>query len=119
MVDPHSNSHTDESHSRTPHPELQQLAQTVLAVIDPLIQAVTTSKPTDGKPGKCEQTWCPVCAVAAIAAGETHPLAAIVAEHGAALLAVIRAVATPTEPDAEPPPDRPSGYQPIPVTIYE
>lgn len=116
MVDPHSKPHSDRA-----HPELQQLAQTLLAIIDPLIQAAATFVPPvdGGTTGKCQQTWCPVCAVAAVAAGEPHPLAAIVAEHGAAVLAVVRAVATPGEPDAEQPSDRPSGYQPIPVTIFE
>jgi hypothetical protein len=104
-------------------PELRQLAQTILALLDPLIQAASALGPSvDAEPGKCQQVWCPVCATAAVAAGESHPLATLLAEHGAALLTLIRAMVNPDQPD--PPPDdlsahRPGAYQSIPVTIYE
>jgi hypothetical protein len=110
-------------------PELKQLAQQILIMLDPFIQAAAAFAPSvGGEPGKCQQVWCPVCAIAAIASGEEHPLAAIVAEHGAALLSVVRAMAkskdagpadggTRTEsPDQEKTPGR---YEPIPFTIHE
>jgi hypothetical protein len=84
--------------------------------------------------------WCPVCALAALVAGEQHPLLTVVAEHSVALLAVIRAVVAdtadtasgpagpppppetppPTDgPGGEPPPAGPGHYQHIPVTVEE
>jgi hypothetical protein len=112
--------------------ELRQLAQTLVTILSPLVQAASASASAgagDGA-GKCEQVWCPVCAVAAVAAGEPHPLAALIAEHSVALLALIRDMATqsPTDtPDDErgaaastvPPPPAPGTYQPIPVTVFE
>jgi hypothetical protein len=93
-------------------------------------------------PGKCQQVWCPVCALAALVAGEQHPLLTVVAEHSVALLAVIRAIIEdsaetrptphgPPEPPPEspppdsgpggdePPPPGPGRYQHIPVTVEE
>jgi hypothetical protein len=107
--------------------DVQQLARVVLNVLDPLIQAGTAlSFPTENSaPGMCQQVWCPVCAVAAISAGEQHSLTSVLAEHGAALLAVIRSVADPdpADTDVSPPADEPAhapnSYQPIPVTIHE
>jgi hypothetical protein len=110
--------------------DVQQLARMILGMLDPLVQAGTalSAAAENGAPGKCQQVWCPVCAVAAIAAGEQHPLASVVAEHGAALLAVIRSVADAGDPDpaddaekarADEPTQAPSRYQPIPVTLHE
>ncbi len=98
-------------------PELRQLAQTILDRLDR------------------QQVWCPVCALAALAAGEQHPLLTVIAEHSVALLAVIRSmvenIETPPEPPEAPPPpsgppdgDEPSPagpgrYQHIPVTVEE
>ena len=89
-------------------------------------------------PGKCQQVWCPVCALAALVAGEQHPLLTVIAEHSVALLAVIRAIVGavsghvrhPAEPPEgrhrrmgragdEPPPPGPGRYQHIPVTVEE
>ena len=91
-------------------------------------------------PGKCQQVWCPVCALAALVAGEQHPLLTVIAEHSVALLAVIRAIVEdtadsrtrpdrgaaargPPPPDGpaggEPPPTGPGRYQHIPVTVEE
>jgi hypothetical protein len=110
-------------------PELKQLAQQILLVLDPVIQAAAIFAPSVGaEPGKCQQLWCPVCAIAAVASGEEHPLAAIVAEHGAALLSLVRAMANSKDtgpadggtradrPEQEKTPGR---YQPIPITIHE
>jgi hypothetical protein len=123
-------------------PELRQLAQTILDRLDPAVRlaAARAAGSRDG-PGKCQQVWCPVCALAALVAGEQHPLLTVVAEHSVALLAVIRAVVDdtadtaagptgppppppesppPTDgPGGEPPPAGPGHYQHIPVTVEE
>jgi hypothetical protein len=82
--------------------------------------------------GKCEQVWCPVCALAALINGEQHPLLTIVAEHSVALMAVLRAMVdttdspAPSPPDPDDPtgpPDEPSSgpgrYQHIPVVVED
>jgi hypothetical protein len=110
--------------------ELKQLAQQILLMLDPVIQAAAAFAPTAGdEPGKCQQVWCPVCAIGAFASGEEHPLTAIVAEHGAALLSLVRALAN--SDDAEPAEGNarsegseqvskvPGRYQPIPVTVHD
>ena len=119
-------------------PELRQLAQSILDRLDPAVRtaaALAVARAGDG-PGKCQQVWCPVCALAALVTGEEHPLITVISEHSVALLAVIRAVVEgsagnepdgtppdgppPDEPTAESSPDRPTGrYQPIPVTVEE
>jgi hypothetical protein len=120
-------------------PELRQLAQTILDRLDPAVRLAAARAAGSGDaPGKCQQVWCPVCALAALAAGEQHPLLTVIAEHSVALLAVVRAVvedgantATPPEPPEappppsgppsgdEPPPPEPGRYQHIPVTVEE
>ncbi|HEX7322335.1 MAG TPA: hypothetical protein VF299_05270 [Mycobacterium sp.] len=115
-------------------PELRKLAQAILDGIDPAVQAAAARASTD-RPGKCQQVWCPVCALAAAVNGEEHPLLTVIAEHSVALLAVIRAVLDDKRGSPEPPPPSPSapstgasetngteaksGYQRIPVDIEE
>jgi hypothetical protein len=86
-------------------PELRHLAETILAILDPAIQAaVGYARRTDSTPGKCQQRWCPLCALAALAADEEHPLSSLIAEHGASLIALIRAMVsanTPLQHDPE------------------
>jgi hypothetical protein len=82
-----------------------------------------------------------VCALAALVAGQQHPLLTVIADHSVALLAVIRAIvedtaataggSTPPEPPdvppppsgppdgGQPPPTGPGRYQHIPVTVDE
>ena len=110
-------------------PELRQLAQAILDRIDPAVRAAAALTGGGESPGKCQQVWCPVCALAALASDEQHPLLDVIAEHSVALLTVIRAViddtaqtATDGEGPPEPPPEPPSGpgrYQHIPVTVEE
>ena len=50
-----------------------------------------------------------MCALAALVAGEQHPLLTVIAEHSVALLAVIRAI---VERQRQRPPDRPSRRMP-------
>ncbi|VEG40595.1 Uncharacterised protein [Mycolicibacterium flavescens] len=127
----------------TPHgdlgPELRALAQAILDRLDPAVR-LAAARATTGTAGKCQQVWCPVCALAALAAGEQHPLLTVVAEHSVALLAVVRAILDqaaegPTGPDTPPdgppgppddpgpngsaPPPAPGRYQQIPVTVEE
>ncbi|HET9875328.1 MAG TPA: hypothetical protein VFQ37_06120 [Mycobacterium sp.] len=115
-------------------PELRKLAQAILDGIDPAVRAAAMLAPADG-PGKCQQVWCPVCALAALVTGEEHPLLTVIAEHSVALFAVIRAAVNdnpdggcPTPPSAGPPGGGAdstgpatvqSGYQHIPVTVEE
>jgi hypothetical protein len=123
-------------------PELRQLAQAILDKLDPAVRLAAARAAGSGYgPGKCQQVWCPVCALAALVAGEQHPLLTVVADHSVALLAVIRAIvedaadtadsARPPEPPepppppsgppsgGEPPPSGPGRYQHIPVTVEE
>ena len=112
-------------HSDLP-PELRQLAKAILDKLDPAVRlAAARAAASGGGNVKCQQVWCPVCALAALAADEQHPLLTVVAEHSVALLAVVRAIiegTADTAPDPEtpePPPDRPGRYQHIPVTVEE
>lgn len=119
-------------------PELRQLAQTILDRLDPAVRAAAARAAVGGaSPGKCQQVWCPVCALAALASGEQHPLLTVVADHSVALLGVVRAIieqstqgpASPGGPPDGPPPPPPDGdvpsppgpgrYQHIPVTVEE
>lgn len=128
----------------TPHselgPELRRLAQVILDGIDPAVRMAATMTAGNGPgTGKCQQLWCPVCALAALATGDQHPLLTVIANHSIALLEVIRAIVndidrSPPQPPAPPPGESPgpgsaadagadtgvrSRYQPIPVTIEE
>jgi hypothetical protein len=125
-------------------PELRRLAQAILDGIDPAVRtaAVLTAGGGVGT-GKCQQVWCPVCALAALATGDQHPLLTVIADHSIALLEVIRDIVNDVsdiDTSAKPPPDGPPGggvgaepdagttaadaavktrYQPIPVTVEE
>jgi hypothetical protein len=113
-------------------PELRALAQSILDRIDPAVRVAAAAAAGADGPGKCQQVWCPVCALAALVSGEQHPLLTVIAEHSVALLTVVRAMVSdmdatagrqPTPPD-DPPPDGPptsgpSRYQHIPVTVED
>lgn len=122
-------------------PELWQLAQSILDRLDPAVR-MAAARATSGAEGRCQQVWCPVCALAALVAGEQHPLLGVIAEHSVALLAVVRAMADasapghgagagtpepPTDPSGPNRPDSgnpgpasgPGRYQHIPVTVEE
>jgi hypothetical protein len=108
-------------------PELRALAQSILDRIDPAVRAAAAAAAGADGPGKCQQVWCPVCALAALVSGEQHPLLTVIAEHSVALLTVVRAMVEGIEttpgrdepPPDEPPPPGPSRYQHIPVTVEE
>ena len=114
-------------------PELRQLAQAILDRLDPAVQAAAAMASAGGGPGKCQQVWCPVCALAALASGEQHPMLTVVAERSVALMAMIRAMVADLD-SSGPPPDGPPAspgegpgagapgqtrYQPIPITVEE
>jgi hypothetical protein len=116
-------------------PELRKLAQSILDGIDPAVRLAASRALGDGAgTGKCQQVWCPVCALAALVTGEEHPLLTVIAEHSVALLAMVRAIVEQVDGLATPPPDGPPGggtgvdapdagapsrYQPITVTVEE
>lgn len=122
-------------------PELRRLAQSILDGIDPGVRAAAMTAISGGA-GKCQQVWCPVCALAAVVTGEQHPLVTIIANHSVALLEVVRAIVADIDDTVVPPEDDVSGgadsggpgadgnsatgdgtaktrYQPIPVTLHE
>jgi hypothetical protein len=119
-------------------PELRSLAQAILHRVDPAIRFAAARAAAGGdRASRCQQVWCPVCALAALVQGEQHPLLDVVAEHSVALLDVVRALVDdidaagppptpPTPPPASPPPSGepppspgPGRYQHIPVTVQE
>src|ERR1700761_5486848 len=116
-------------------PELRALAQMILDRIDPAVRAAAAAAAGAEGSGKCQQVWCPVCALAALVSGEQHPLLSVIAEHSVALLAVVRAMTDamdtgqgsqpprpepPTDPSGpDGPPPGPGRYQHIPVTVED
>ncbi|QEN13846.1 hypothetical protein ACRDU6_15260 [Mycolicibacterium sp. ELW1] len=117
-------------------PELRALAQAILDRLDPAVRA-GAAMASGGGQGKCQQVWCPVCALAALVNGEQHPLLTVVAEHSVALVTMIRMIiaedgTSPPDPDGTTPdrpgpdqpgpdsPERPaSRYQHIPVSVED
>jgi hypothetical protein len=118
-------------------PELRKLAQALLDGIDPAVRSAAALAAGGGVgTGKCQQVWCPVCALAALVTGDQHPLLTLVADHSVALLEVIRAIVDDMDRSVKPPPDGPSGgglptetapedgdvktrYEAIPVTVEQ
>ncbi|MCB0943199.1 MAG: hypothetical protein KDB72_23515 [Mycobacterium sp.] len=113
-------------------PELRQLAQAILDRLDPAVRSAAAMATAAG-PGKCQQVWCPVCALAALVSGEQHPMLTVIAEHSVALMAMIRAMVGDLDAP-QPPPDGtapgsgdaartdaagPTRYQPIPITVED
>lgn len=90
--------------------ELRQLAQEILDRLDPAVRlAAAGLAGGDGSPGRCQQVWCPVCALAAVVNGEQHPLLSVIAEHSVALLTVIRALLDDGRDGRDGPDDGPDG----------
>ena len=88
-------------------PELRILAQAILDRLDPAVKAFAL-RAGSGDESKCQQVWCPVCALAALVSGEQHPMLSVIAEHSAALLAVVRAVTDVPAPGQPAPPSNPA-----------
>ncbi len=102
-------------------PELRQLAQAVLDRLDPAVRAAAAMAGDALRgPGRCQQVWCPVCALAALISGEQHPLLNVIAEHSVALLSVIQSMAAQPKAadaagDTEPRPAREADVEgPVP-----
>ncbi len=96
-------------------PELRALAQAILDRLDPVIRAAAAAGPdAPAGTGRCQQVWCPVCALAALISGEQHPLLTIIAEHSVTLLTVVRSMADPqpAAPDPAAPDGGPTGGSP-------
>lgn len=115
-------------------PELRALAQAILDRLDPVVRAAAAmATDTLRGPGRCQQVWCPVCALAALASGEQHPMLTVIAEHSVVLMTMVRdlvaepAAAAENTPqrNGEPVPDEtpaataesPNRYQPIRIVI--
>lgn len=117
-------------------PELRQLAQAILDRLDPALRSIAAMAADSSRaPGRCQQVWCPVCALAALASGEQHPMLNVIAEHSVALMAVIKTMAAdpqspapggqPTAPEQrDAAPEQSDGkhnangrYQPIPIVV--
>ncbi|WP_063821653.1 hypothetical protein [Nocardia pneumoniae] len=112
--------------------ELKLLAEAVLERVEPVLR-----RAAEGQVEWSSCSWCPVCAAAALVRGEHHEVLTAVAEHGTAIVTVLREAlaGVPVEPvmptDADPETAAPhrhgpggdaqdqerSRYVDIPVTI--
>ncbi|MGW2664207.1 hypothetical protein ACWCW7_24865 [Nocardia tengchongensis] len=93
------------THPRPGHPEenlgefaeeLRLLAEAVLERVEPVLRRTAA----DGRAEWSSCSWCPVCAAAAIVRGEHHDVVAAIAEHGTAIVTVLREAlaGVPVEP---------------------
>ncbi|MDR7171478.1 hypothetical protein J2W56_005238 [Nocardia kruczakiae] len=75
--------------------ELRALAETLLERVEPALRRAAA----DGREwDSC--SWCPVCATAALVRGEHHDVVAAIADHGTAIVTVLREAlaGVPVEP---------------------
>ena len=108
-------------------PELRKLAQKILDQIDPAVRLAAAAAAGGGPgTGKCQQVWCPVCALAAVVTGDEHPLVTVIAEHSVTLLALIRTIVDQADrPTPQPPGAPPTGGgeaaadEPAPTSRYQ
>ncbi|MEV0294969.1 hypothetical protein [Nocardia sp. NPDC050710] len=83
--------------------ELKLLAETVLERVEPVLRHAA-----DGQTDWSSCSWCPVCAAAALMRGEHHDVVTAIADHGTAIVTVLREALAgiPVEPvlppDADP-----------------
>lgn len=113
-------------------PELRRLAAALLDRLDPTVRAAAAAAGEALKgPSRCEQVWCPVCAVAALVNGEQHPLLTLVSEQSVTWMTMLRTMAA--EPAAQsadpavgddetdtgetPPPSQNGRYHHIPISV--
>ncbi|WP_245717594.1 hypothetical protein [Nocardia jejuensis] len=66
--------------------ELRLLAEAVLERVEPVLRRTAS----DGRAEWNNCSWCPVCAAAAIVRGEHHDVVAAIADHGTAIVTVLR-----------------------------
>ncbi|WP_330182029.1 hypothetical protein OHB26_37835 [Nocardia sp. NBC_01503] len=92
-------------HPRAGHPddnfsefaeELRLLAEAVLERVEPVLRRTAA----DGRTQWSSCAWCPVCAAAAVVRGEHHDVVAAIADHGTAIVTVLREAlaGVPVEP---------------------
>ncbi|MFJ4657842.1 hypothetical protein ACIP5Y_41805 [Nocardia sp. NPDC088792] len=76
--------------------ELKLLAEAVLERVEPVLRRTAA----DGRSDWDSCSWCPVCAAAAIVRGEHHDVVAAIADHGTAIVTVLREAlaGVPVEP---------------------
>ncbi|MEV6064554.1 hypothetical protein AB0L62_31540 [Nocardia asteroides] len=76
--------------------ELRLLAEVLLARVEPVLRRTAADGQADL--GGC--SWCPVCAAAALVRGEHHDVVAALADHGTAMVTVLREAlaGVPVEP---------------------
>ncbi|OCF84367.1 hypothetical protein AW168_00050 [Nocardia brasiliensis] len=65
--------------------ELKLLAEAVLERVEPVLR-----RAADGQVEWSSCDWCPVCAAAALVRGEHHEVLQSVADHGTAIVTVLR-----------------------------
>src|SRR5690606_4015196 len=75
--------------------ELRMLAETVLERVEPTLRSAAEDRP---EWSSC--SWCPVCATAALVRGEHHDVLTALADHGTAIVTVLREAlaGAPVEP---------------------
>ncbi|MEV6070902.1 hypothetical protein AB0L82_30530 [Nocardia sp. NPDC052001] len=94
-----------QGHPRSGHPEdnfsefaeeLRLLAEAVLERVEPVLRRTAA----DGRTQWSSCAWCPVCAAAAVVRGEHHDVVAAIADHGTAIVTVLREAlaGVPVEP---------------------
>lgn len=119
--------------------ELRLLAEVLLQRAEPLLRQAGSPQ----RPPADNCRWCPVCALAALVRGQHHETVAALAEHGTALVTILREalVGVPVDPVVSHPrdttwpgtmphapdcphaqntatdPEKRTGYVGIPVTI--
>lgn len=67
--------------------ELRLLVETVLERIEPALRRAATG---EGAQEWASCSWCPLCAAVALIRGEHHEVVASLAEHGTAMVTVLR-----------------------------
>ncbi|WP_433591050.1 hypothetical protein [Nocardia sp. CA-145437] len=81
--------------------ELRLLAEALLERVEPVLRRTAS----DGRTEWSSCSWCPVCAAAAIVRGEHHDVVAAIAEHGTAIVTVLREALAGVPVDPVIPPD--------------
>ncbi|WP_280269899.1 hypothetical protein [Nocardia wallacei] len=95
--------------------EMRLLAEAVLERVEPVLRRAAAEGRAEW--GGC--SWCPVCAAAALIRGEHHDVVAAVAEHGTAVVTVLREAlaGVPVDPVVgDPESDAPHGGSRGPAT---
>ena len=98
-------------------PELRQLAQAILDRLDPAVRSAAAMAADSMRgPGRCQQVWCPVCALAALVSGEQHPMLTVISEHSLALMTMLQTMVADQQaaPEAEPEAQTPEAQIPDP-----